>query len=872
MTLKALTFTVLSGCASGPTQDIVVVPEAPPLPVEAIRHFSDAWVEAAAPLPPVLPVFSDSFSGPLDDAWVGARSEAVGAVGPVPGVPDSSAWVVGDARGIRRLAPLRRTVPAPPTAGITANVRVIDGGLSGEGQRGPPFLRLVILGPPDEKGRSRILSQKTVLASYRLPDAAPVWETLTVDLDLPTNAHSVRVELSPGSGSASGWLAFDDVVVEGIPAARRVRPPVSRYLTATDHARLRSVRAKDTQRPSVLSPTPDSWVLPVPPSSAALVFSAYVAVPRVRMQEPGEACWSVVPLPAGDEVTGCAQAGTGWEPVRLALPPGTRGLRLSTRAAHDGAPYAPLAWGAPRVDVAAAPPDPRPDIVLVVIDTLRADGLGNPTRAVSPALDGLDIDRYTRAVSTSNWTLASVASMLTGRYPAAHGAGRRNRMVSVAVRPGSVEWKARTYTGISPDVPTLAETLRQAGYCTEAFVTNFFVGASFGMQRGFDSFVQYPGNSVVGAEHLLSQLQGRETCTGPRFTFLHLFEPHMPLRLRSDAPSGWVSEAQTAALDLATETAKDGRTARVLHSLHRGAKDVPATIRALYDAETWHADRLLGRLLPEVAPAGTGLVVVSDHGENLGEGGQWGHGIGFATTLLHVPLWVRSPSFSGPGIEISEPVSLVDIAPTIAAWAGAPMADSDGLELDRAPAHDRLLWAEFPYAGAEGAAVVSGDRRTHLQLGAGALDRLASPEDPLWEPQTHTVSWPAGDGREVDASAQEALYARLTATQAGWQVVCPRPWDASARTVTAHGGSIARITPLAGTERAAPAPSLRSFTVVLEPGAQDYRVAVELAPGGFLSVSDEACHVHRGGTAGEGNTLDGDTIEALESIGYFGGD
>ena len=127
---------------------------------------------------------------------------------------------------------------------------------------------------------------------------------------------------------------------------------------------------------------------------------------------------------------------------------------------------------------AAAPPDP-PDIVLVIVDTLRADHLGfaGHSRATSPNMDALAASgaTFTRAYSQSGWTLASVSSLLTGLLPHEH----------LAVRD-SVE--RDRYGVLSPDTVTLAEALRTAGYATGAVVNNAFLAPVFQLNQGFDTY------------------------------------------------------------------------------------------------------------------------------------------------------------------------------------------------------------------------------------------------------------------------------------------------------------------------------------------------------------------------------------------------
>ena len=117
--------------------------------------------------------------------------------------------------------------------------------------------------------------------------------------------------------------------------------------------------------------------------------------------------------------------------------------------------------------------DPAPDIVLITVDTLRADHLGSHgySRNTSPAIDALGRDgiRFTQARSQAPWTLPSMASLHTSSYPAQHGA--------ISAR-----------TALSPGARTIADVLREAGYHTIAVISHIFVGRKYGFARGFDIF------------------------------------------------------------------------------------------------------------------------------------------------------------------------------------------------------------------------------------------------------------------------------------------------------------------------------------------------------------------------------------------------
>jgi len=313
----------------------------------------------------------------------------------------------------------------------------------------------------------------------------------------------------------------------------------------------------------------------------------------------------------------------------------------------------------------------RPDVLLVVIDTLRADHIGAYGHPVptTPNLDrfaqsGL---RYTKAGSPASWTLPSFGAFATGRYPSGHGAGLNNG-------------EKNTQSALDGDVPTLAEQMSKRGYRTGAIVTNPYLKQSFGINRGFDSY-----SDALGLAHLPMFVQPLRMLTipvmggryfyrpadlmvgealewwdamagGPRFLMLHLMDPHDPY----NPPS-----------------------------VHKEAIGEPHAMAVLneYDQEIHFTDAELGRLLDHVGPEAL-TIVTSDHGDTFGEHDDpypqdhWPitrHGHTLYQELLHVPLMIRGPGIT-PGV-IDRPVRSFDVVPTILAIASAEPLNGDGQAL-----------------------------------------------------------------------------------------------------------------------------------------------------------------------------------------------
>jgi arylsulfatase A-like enzyme len=300
----------------------------------------------------------------------------------------------------------------------------------------------------------------------------------------------------------------------------------------------------------------------------------------------------------------------------------------------------------------------RPNLVLVSIDTLRADHLGayGYGRATSPSIDRLAREGvvFERAYSTSNWTLPAHVSMLTGLYPTRHGAHHPRRAPAA-------------------EVGLLPEALGRRGYRSAAVVSTVaFLEKKYGLARGFEVYddesafpARFPEASrFVSSERVHARavelLDELGDGGAPFFLFLHYFDVHAdyvppPPFDRMFAPGDGVR------LDLPeSEEPRRGHAER---------------LAALYDGEIRWVDSWIGRLLDELDRrdlAGRTLVVVTaDHGEEFLEHGDWLHGRNLYDTSMRVPLVVRFPGGAHAGRRVTAPVSLVDLGATLLAAAGA---------------------------------------------------------------------------------------------------------------------------------------------------------------------------------------------------------
>jgi len=327
---------------------------------------------------------------------------------------------------------------------------------------------------------------------------------------------------------------------------------------------------------------------------------------------------------------------------------------------------------------------PGAPILLVIVDTLRADGLGvyGYPRATSARLDAW-AERgavFERAFSTAPWTLPSVASILTGRYPAGHGSGRGK----VAAPNGRSK---RVFLGIDASAPRLAGVLSSHGYATAALVTNSFLRPGFGIAEGFESYDQTRNRFIgerradVMVDRALEWIDGRPR-ESPWFLLLHLLDPHQPYDAPAPEKGRFTSDYHGA---LESPIGPESDLVRRVKQRRIELDDADrAFVRGLYDEEVAFVTEQLARLLDGLDQRGVlerGLVVLTaDHGEEFFDHGALEHGHTFYQELLRVPLVVW-----GPGVRAGHreaPVSLVDVAPTLLDATGVAAPEGfDGVSL-----------------------------------------------------------------------------------------------------------------------------------------------------------------------------------------------
>ena len=352
---------------------------------------------------------------------------------------------------------------------------------------------------------------------------------------------------------------------------------------------------------------------------------------------------------------------------------------------------------------------PRPDIVLVTVDTLRADRLsayGPKTETgLTPQLDRAAEEGVTflRPLASSPWTMPSMASLMTSVSPLEHGAGLPHA-------PGPTFLR----TPLGADFEVLAERLRKAGYRTRAVVNNAFLSAERGFGQGFETYetplldstrsaflddvplgrlvlhflpVESLGDPRAAAvtDRAIEWLD--EPGDAPLFLWLHYIDPHAPYRAR---PEELRRIDMLEELEGSPRAADDGTVVGdffvAAHWIRGGlvwlGMEDRERLVTFYDGAVAYTDTHVGRLFDALrqrqAERPTVVAFTADHGEEFWDHGRFEHGHDYYNEVTRVPLF-----FWGPGIipskqRVSEPVGLVDVAPTLLELAGLPAPPAEG--------------------------------------------------------------------------------------------------------------------------------------------------------------------------------------------------
>jgi arylsulfatase A-like enzyme len=355
-----------------------------------------------------------------------------------------------------------------------------------------------------------------------------------------------------------------------------------------------------------------------------------------------------------------------------------------------------------------------PPVVVITVDTLRADHMVQMEAYRRLAAQG---SAFPRAMSTSSWTVPSLASLWTGRSPAEHGAAGHDRS---------------RFTPIRPDVPHLAEELAARGYATAAFVANPFLAPELGFSRGFARWSN-PDQQIAQPLAFLGRRPGPGPLEGsrvvdravdwldgaPRRDFLlwvHLCDCHLPYRHLAEGDPAVVVRSPVAVRtgELPVDSA------------------LQAAVKRAYAAEVAYDDAEVMRLLDVLEGRGFfaegGLLVfTADHGEELWDHGSFEHGHSHHGEVVDVGLVIVGPGLAAG--ERSEVASLQDVAPTIRSRLGLP---GEGLDLGQGVPAGRAATAAGNLYGAQQTSARDGQHKgilTHDESGVALrlYDVVADP-------------------------------------------------------------------------------------------------------------------------------------------------
>jgi len=317
-----------------------------------------------------------------------------------------------------------------------------------------------------------------------------------------------------------------------------------------------------------------------------------------------------------------------------------------------------------------------PNVVLVMVDTLRADRLSAYGYAdgKTPHIDALAADgtRFAKNFAQASWTRPSVATILTGLYPSSHGAVHKADLL--------------------PDrVDTVAEALTFFGYRTVGFPNNVNVSESFNFQQGFQEYHYLAPALFFGASEAAAKLTlynglrlVRERFFAQRVDVEHYYQP---ADVVTDRVLGWIDTHRTGPPFFLYAHYMDPHDPYMVHpfngegyarvALPNPSPDLARRLSEVYDGEVRYLDEHLGRLVAGLRERGiyddTIIVLTSDHGEEFHEHGGWWHGTTLYDEQTHVPLIVKPARGGARGAVVDSMTTNLDVTPTILGAVGAPI-------------------------------------------------------------------------------------------------------------------------------------------------------------------------------------------------------
>ncbi len=314
---------------------------------------------------------------------------------------------------------------------------------------------------------------------------------------------------------------------------------------------------------------------------------------------------------------------------------------------------------------------PAANVLLIVVDTLRADRLGcmGNTLGMTPNMDAVAAEGvlFENAFSHAPWTLPSIASLFTSTYPAQHGAGGRI---------------PRQLSRLREEARTVGQCFQNSGARTVCVANVDFLTETYGMTKGFDSidFVKSTGNRLTrrAEETTDAALKWlKDLKSGPFFLMVHYFDPHLAYE-----PPAEFRRAFALEQDRESEKVPFSNVLEIV-AYRQGKFELSDErinrLEALYNGEVAYTDQEIGRLLAGLEQEGlsrsTVVVVTSDHGEEFNDHGSFEHGHTHYDELLHVPLIIRKPGLLPAGKEVGPVVRHIDLAPTLCRLANIEPGD-----------------------------------------------------------------------------------------------------------------------------------------------------------------------------------------------------
>ncbi len=364
-----------------------------------------------------------------------------------------------------------------------------------------------------------------------------------------------------------------------------------------------------------------------------------------------------------DRVTLCFTAVSSQRPLKGQIGVQLRKPRIEFQpSSHVSSPL-------PAVEIESGPvsdPVPRPNLIIYLIDTLRADHLScyGYHRQTSPNIDALAAEGFLfqQVSAHSPWTKPTTATLLTGLHPREHGA---------------TDWG-----DILPnEVETVAEILVGRGYETRAFVTNNFASGLFGITQGFQQESLLPEMPAAEVTERVAAWLGDRTGQAPFFLYVHTLDPHSPYE-----PPERFNRWSQRRVPIETQHLED-ESARLAPDPGSGKPSRPSAVNDaidLYDGEILANDEAFGKLIQALKLQGeydnSVIIVVSDHGEEFFEHYGFGHCRTLYPEVLGVPWVMKLPQQMGAGTVVKGEWQQLDVVPSaLAALGVSPTANMEGL-------------------------------------------------------------------------------------------------------------------------------------------------------------------------------------------------